>query len=197
MKEKLPRNKAANRAVEFINNLTGSGDFDGTPFKLRPWQESIVRKIFGTIKKDGTRQYKKCFLFLPRKNGKSTLVAACALAELFSGRAGQQIIIVAADKNQSGQIFNLMMTMLRHPSAKMLNDLIKPNHNKQMISYPDKNSFVVALAGGDPGSKLGYNPSTIIIDEFLTQTDRELWTTITSGAGTRIRLVYFYNQHCW
>lgn len=59
------------RAVAFINKLTHTGDFAGKPFELRPWQADIVRRLFGTVRPDGLRQYRKAFLALPRKQGKA------------------------------------------------------------------------------------------------------------------------------
>jgi phage terminase large subunit-like protein len=181
---RTPRNKEANRAVAFINNLTCTGDFDGKPLKLRPWQEKVVRQIFGARRKDGTRQYHTCFLFIPRKQGKSSLVAACALAELFSGKAGQQILIVAGDKTQAGVTFEMMEAMLNHKSAATLRDLVEINKTEKRIVYAAKNSFVKAMSS-EAGTKLGFNPSTVIFDEFLVQQNRDLWSTISSGGGAR------------
>lgn len=67
----FPRNEQADRAVRFISNLTLSGDFRGQPFVLRDWQESIIRRLFGTLKEDGSRQYTECGIWLPRKNAKA------------------------------------------------------------------------------------------------------------------------------
>ena len=60
-----PRNKAANHAVEFLNALTLSGEFIGQKVKLRPWQESIIRRLFGTLDKAGKRTIRKCLILLP------------------------------------------------------------------------------------------------------------------------------------
>lgn len=37
----------------------------------------------------------------------------------------------------------------------------------------------------EAGSKLGFNPSHVIFEEFLCQKNRELWSALTSGSGTR------------
>ena len=59
---------AADRVVKFISNLThAKGSWAGQPFRLREWQEKIVRQLFGTLRDDGQRQYRTALLMLPRK----------------------------------------------------------------------------------------------------------------------------------
>src|SRR4051812_30971946 len=99
-----PSNAAANKAVRFINNLTHTGDYSGQPFQLRPWQESIIRRLFGTLKKDGRRQFKRCFLFLSRKQAKTELSAAICVFMLVSGGQGQEIYSAAASREQAARI---------------------------------------------------------------------------------------------
>lgn len=64
---------AADRVVKFFSLLKHSdGEWAGKPFKLEPWQEhEIIRPLFGTLKADGTRQYRTAFIALARKNGKA------------------------------------------------------------------------------------------------------------------------------
>lgn len=61
----------ADRAVRFIENLCHTkGRWAGKPFWLLPWQERIVRDIFGIVKEDGTRQFRTAYVEIPKKNGK-------------------------------------------------------------------------------------------------------------------------------
>lgn len=63
---------AADRAVDFIRNLRHTkGRWKGVPFNLLPWQEKIIRDIFGTVKPDGFRQYKTAYVEIAKKNGKA------------------------------------------------------------------------------------------------------------------------------
>src|SRR5690348_8699584 len=97
----------ADRAVRFINNLTHTGgNNEGKPFELRDWQDDIIRRLFGTLKPDGTRQYETCFLFLPRKQGKTELSAAIMIYCLLGqGKRGQEIYSAAADRRQAAKLF--------------------------------------------------------------------------------------------
>jgi len=81
------------RAVRFINALRHvKGEWAGQPFRLRPWQEMFIRDVFGTLRPDGLRQYRTASLWIPRKNGKSTLAAAIALYLLVGdGEPGAEV----------------------------------------------------------------------------------------------------------
>jgi phage terminase large subunit-like protein len=70
----------ADHAVGFINCLKHTkGQWRGVPFDLLPWQDTIVRNVFGMIKENGYRKYNTAYVEIPKKNGKSELAAAVAL----------------------------------------------------------------------------------------------------------------------
>lgn len=61
----------ADRAVAFIEDLCHTkGKWAGKPFLLLPWQEQIVRDLFGIVKEDGKRQFLTAYIEIPKKNGK-------------------------------------------------------------------------------------------------------------------------------
>ena len=70
----------ADRAVKFIENLCHTkGKWAGKRFWLLPWQEQLIRDIFGIVKPDGNRQFRTAFVEICKKVGKSELAAAIAL----------------------------------------------------------------------------------------------------------------------
>ena len=76
----------ADRAVTFIQNLCHTkGKWAGTPFTLLPWQEQIVRDIFGIVKENGKRQFLTAYVEIPKKQGKS---APGAQPHAFRAEAG-------------------------------------------------------------------------------------------------------------
>ena len=63
----------AERVVRFIECLKHTkGEFHGKPFHLLPWQEKIIREVFGTMRDDkpDTRQYSTVYIEIGKKNGK-------------------------------------------------------------------------------------------------------------------------------
>ena len=61
----------ADRAVNFIEMLPHTkGEWEGQPFWLLPWQERIIRDIFGVVKEDGLRQFRTVYIETAKKSGK-------------------------------------------------------------------------------------------------------------------------------
>jgi len=62
---------------------------------LEKWQTQILRALFGRIRwTSGLRQYRTCYIEVPRKNGKSTIAARIALYLLFAdGRARRRNLL--------------------------------------------------------------------------------------------------------
>ena len=63
----------ADRAVGFIECLCHTkGVWAGKPFKLLPWQEQIIRDLFGIVKTDGYRQFNTAYIEIPRKTARAS-----------------------------------------------------------------------------------------------------------------------------
>ena len=61
----------ADRAVGFIENLCHTkGRWAGARFWLLPWQEQIIRDIFGIVDEKGHRQFRTAYIEIGKKNGK-------------------------------------------------------------------------------------------------------------------------------
>ena len=63
----------ASRVVDFVQCLRHTkGEFHGKPFALLPWQEKIVRDVFGTVREEhpDMRQYSQVYIEIGKKNGK-------------------------------------------------------------------------------------------------------------------------------
>ena len=49
--------RKAQRVIRFIEALKHTkGEFHGKPFELLPWQEKIIRDVFGTVRDDDPTQ---------------------------------------------------------------------------------------------------------------------------------------------
>lgn len=59
----------ADKAVKFIELLRHTkGKWAGSRFWLLPWQEQIIRDIFGIVKANGKRQFRTAYVEIPKKN---------------------------------------------------------------------------------------------------------------------------------
>lgn len=60
--------RRADFAVKFISMLKHTtGEWYGKPFRLMPWQEKIVRDIFGIVDADGYRQFRTAYVEVGKK----------------------------------------------------------------------------------------------------------------------------------
>lgn len=170
------------RAVRFLNRLKHTGDFSGEPFALRPWQEAPIRKLFGTLRPDGMRQYRKSFWALPRKQGKTEVVAGGALYLLMGqGRTQRRVYTASGDVKQAGLIFDAACDMIANSKALSDKTVVYPGYKK--IVYPEGRSKLEVLSSV-PKSKHGLGPTDVLIDE-LHVVDERLVRVLTSGFGGR------------
>lgn len=172
------------RAVRWINNLTHTqGEWAGQPFRLRPWQESIIRALFGVRNPDGTRQYRTCYIEIPRKNGKTGLAAAIALYMLLGDREpGGEVYSAACDLEQASLAFNIAAQMVHNDPELAAQTQIIPSRRR--IVHAASGSIYRAIPADAPSAH-GYNASAVIYDELHAAPNRELWDVLTSSMGAR------------
>ncbi len=173
----------ADKAVRLISLLKNTkGDFAGKPFNLHDWQEDIIRGLYATDAA-GKRIVREAFIFLPRKNGKSELIAAIALLELlFMGEAGAEVILGASDKDQASIVFRACEEMVRQ-DANLLKRA-KPLPATRTITVPGTNKFLRAIPS-DEGGAHGLNPSLVVCDELHAWKNRGLYDALRTGQGAR------------
>jgi phage terminase large subunit-like protein len=111
----------ADHAIAFIEQLRHTkGKWAGSEFKLLPWQRTIIRDIFGIVKKDGFRQFQTAFVTLPKKGGKSELAAAIALFMLCAdSEMSAEVYGCANDRRQSSIVFDVARDMALQCPALM------------------------------------------------------------------------------
>ncbi|GAH74246.1 unnamed protein product, partial [marine sediment metagenome] len=146
-----------------------------------PWQENeVIRPLFGTIKKNGYRQYNTIYIEIPKKQGKSPLGAAIALILLFLDQEnGAEVYSAASDRDQASIVFNIAKRMVEYEPrfgsrCKIVDSTKRIIHN---------NGSVYRVLSSEAFSKHGYNIHGVIFDELHTQPNRELYDVLTKGAG--------------
>jgi phage terminase large subunit-like protein len=169
-----------------------TGDYYGTPVKLRKWQSDIIRRLFGTLKKDGTRQYNRAFLFLPRGASKTTIASWIVLYSLLGlGTPSQQILSAATSKEQAGTLFDLCKQAIQQDER--LSSMVEVVSSRKRLVRPDKSSFYWAMSS-DTASALSYNPNILIIDELEAWCgkDVELHDHLVTSMGKRAQCLTIY-----
>jgi phage terminase large subunit-like protein len=176
--------RAAVIAVAFFERLLhhSKGEWAGQSFTLEPWQREMVRTVFGWKRKsDGTRRYRKVYLEIPRKNGKSTIAAGFALALLFADvEPGAEVYSAASDKDQAGIVFSEAKAMVS--DSPQLSELATTY--KSSIVVNNSRSFYRVLSA-DAFTKHGLNAHGVVIDELHAQPNRDLFDVLWTSQGAR------------
>ena len=172
----------ADRAVNFIENLRHTkGKWAGTRFWLLPWQEQLIRDIFGVVKPDGNRQFRTAFVEIPKKNGKSELAAAVALYLLYAdNEPSAEVYGAAADRQQASIVFDVANQMVQMTPALMKRSKIM-GATKRIVNYSNAGFYQVLSA--EVGTKHGLNVSGLVFDELHAQPTPHLYNVLTKGSG--------------
>jgi len=174
--------RRADRAVGFIQSLKHTKSiWSGKPFILFPWQEQIIRDLFGTIKANGYRQFNTAFIEICKKAGKSELAAAVALYMLCADQEeGAEVYSCANDRQQAGIVYGVARDIVLQ--SPVLLERIKIIESQKRLVYMPTRSIYQALSS-DVASKYGYNVHACIFDELLGQPNRRLYDVMTKGSG--------------
>lgn len=186
--------EAASYAVEFfaafLHHIKNSeAALAGDPFVLQPWQEHrVIRPLFGWKRaRDGTRRYRTAFVFLPRKNGKSTLASGVALLLLAADHEpGAEVYSAAGDRKQAGIVFDMAAKIVQ--GSEELYSRVTVRRNQ--LLYPQLDASYTALSA-DAYTKHGLNAHGIIFDEMHVQPNRELYEVLHTSMGSRSQPVEF------
>ena len=172
----------ADRAVKFIENLRHTkAKWAGKRFWLLPWQETLVRDIFGTVKEDGTRQFRTAYVEICKKVGKSELAAAIALYLLYAdNEPSAEVYGAAADRQQASIVFDVAKRMVELTPALLKRSKIM-GATKRIVNY--SNAGIYQVLSADVGNKHGFSVSGLVFDEIHNQPNRNLYDVLTKGSS--------------
>lgn len=172
----------ADRAVKFIENLCHTkGKWCGKRSWLLPWQEQLIRDIFGIVKTDGNRQFRTAFVEICKKVGKSELAAAIALYLLYAdNEPSAEVYGAAADRQQASIVFDVARQMVEMSPALLKRSKIM-GATKRIVNYGNAGYYQVLSA--EVGGKHGFSVSGLVFDEIHTQPNRQLYDVLTKGSS--------------
>lgn len=173
----------ADRCIMFFERLLchAKGLKAKKAFLLEPWQKAILANLFGWRRPNGTRRYRECLIYVPRKNGKSLLAAGIANFMLFGdGEKGAEIYCAASDREQASLLFDVAREqVLNEPTL-----LSRCEVFKKSITLKKSASYFRAVSA-DADSAHGCNAHCAIIDELHAQPNRGLVDVLMTSTGAR------------
>ena len=175
--------EAVDNAINFMQAISlFEGHKAGQPFKLEGWQAFIVANIYGFYWKDNDKRVTRTtFVFVSRKNGKSSFAAALALNQLWNDAENSPSVILAAnttsqsqDLFEKAQMFNRSLDTRRKYSKNYRNQ-IKTNFNNGNLK----------VTSSELKSIEGANASTFILDEYHQASDNKVLNSLRLSQGAR------------
>lgn len=148
-------------------NLDGT-PLRGTPFLLEPFHKFQIYNLLGFFLK-GTkiRRFKEAFIYIPRKNIKTSFAAALAFAlSVLNRKSGSKVYIVAAALKQSLESFDFINFNLREMGEADSFRIIDNNQEHSIQGdLGDGSIFIQALAA-NPDRQDSLNCNIAIADEI-------------------------------
>ena len=182
--------KAAQLAMDFFPECLKhvKGEQAGQPFELERWQQAIVANLFGWKRPDGTRRYRKCPILVPRKNGKTTLVAGIVLYVMFcDNEPGAEIYSAAADAAQATLVFEQAKGMvLQEPYLSSRCKVLA-----RSITLENMGTYYWAISATS-ATKHGYSSHLVVVDELHAQPNRDLVDALVTSTAARRQPLIIY-----
>ena len=160
----------------------------GRPFLLEPWQKFLVYNLLGFHHK-GTklRKYKEAFIMIPRKQGKTPLMAALSWGlGLLERRSGAEIVVVGALLKQALQSFNFLLYNIDQMGEKK-NFRVLDNNQEHSISGDLGDGYMrIETIAGNSDRMDSLNTLIQILDELHLYKNASQYDTIKdSGKAYR------------
>jgi len=165
----------------FVEKLPQVEAVDG-PIELQPCQIFWLAAIYGFRLRDGRRLVREVMIVLPRKNGKSLLLAAMTLIALvLEDEPGPEIVIGASTLAQAGEVLDPARKIVmkdadlrEHFALKVLNSKIECGLNAGAIR------LVTSVASANDGA----SPHMVVLEELHAQKPG-LYQVMSSAFGAR------------
>jgi phage terminase large subunit-like protein len=117
----------------------------------------------------------------------SAISAAVGLYMLCCDDEGAEVIVAAGDRSQAALLHTAAKQFVE--SCPSLAKRCKIYRNS--IVFPEKNSTMLCISS-EAGTKHGYNPSCVLVDEYHVFPDRELVDVLETGTGARSQPLTIY-----
>lgn len=182
----------ADYVVDFFAEFLchSKGQWAGQSFVLNDWQQrEMIRPLFGWVRPDGTRRFRRSYIEIAKKNGKSS-VASCVGLYMLVGddEAGAEIWSLGADRDQARVVHNEAVNMVE--ASEKLAAITKVNHTNFTIKYKATQSFYRAVSA-TPRGKQGANLHCAIVDELHEWYGTGLWERLRYAFRARQQPLLF------
>lgn len=169
------------RAVRALTSLKHpNSTADKKRFQLAPFQERIVRRIYGPRHENGSRIVRKVVLLIPRGNRKTAFGAGLALLHTIGPErvTGGLVQFAASDRNTARVAYeesrNIVLT------DKRLKRYVGVTDSRNKIEHYADRTVMQAIAS-DAGKQHGRTPNFVLVDELHAWPKRDLYDVLETS----------------
>lgn len=176
------RKSEAAFVIDFIESFcrVTVGERSGELVDLLPFQRELIEGLYALDDDDDRRRYRQAYIQMPRKNGKTFLLACLSLYEAATGEHGGEVYYVGGDRHQAGRAFRECSRIVEMDPE--LRQLFKPYRNHMEVP---STGTILRVLSSDAGLQQGLSPSFVVFDEVAVQPNDRLWNVMTLGSGAR------------
>lgn len=161
----------------------------GMPFRLLPWQKQLIIDLFELVWDDDLgrmrRRFRTAMIGVPKKNGKTELVAALAVYFLLgSGEPDPKIAAAAAAEKQADLVFGAAKTMITK-SERLKGRAQCFASSITITGEPDSWIKRVPANGGKFDGQGLLAPIGDELHEWLTENQRKMHGMLSGAQATR------------
>lgn len=155
--------------------MRGKGGVKQVEFLKWQWDDVIV-PLFCWRRKDGKRRFKRTYISVGKKNGKTILLALILLYVLVCEIGhGQECYSFATEREQAGMIYKEAKKIVR--ASPELAAILKLTDTTKTIAFTDNASFFRSMSA-EADSADGLNIAFSVYDELHRAKNRELYDCI-------------------
>lgn len=159
----------------------------GKTYPLATFQRFIIGSIYGWRLKvnKNSRRFKRAFISVARKNGKTILIAGIVLYEFLFGKnpaMSRQIFCTANAKDQAKIAFEMARKQLDALRGKYKEIREMTKRVRDELKNLDDESYVTYLSK-ETGAIDGFEPYVGVFDEYGASKTNEMMELIESGQG--------------
>lgn len=191
----------AKRLIAFVSILKHTGGaLAGVSFQILEFQIIFLIDVICTKSRlTNRRRYTTALLFIPRKNGKTELIAAVLNYFLYiDAEKGKEIYCAANETQQAQIIYKASTTMIKQNNTLMS----RVNLWKSTKTIEKKGEFddFIKVLTANAETKDGLKPYVVVYDELHAARDASLYTVLEEGMASRTEPLFIiistagYNQ---
>lgn len=165
----------------------------GEVFRPEPWQWFVTGSVYGWMSADGTRRFRDALVFIPRKNGKTFMMAESFLFALEAdGERGAEIRAAATKRDQAAKsVIDALGIRLSSPVIRARTSGSRMNIRGTKELHCERSMCSVKTLSADATSELGGNIHFGGLDEIAAYRTGDMATVMRGGTAGRRQPIVF------